>query len=302
MNIYKKTFVVLAGLFTASAALAGYDEFDCRSNNMMELSGVACVSCGIQKYYSDKGQEVVPSEKWLALLAVNTRAFRNTNPGSTDDIVRSDIAKENLQKVIISQVQAYGFCKDYLGKNTARSVRSKYYPDMSSKDWEFFNGFITNSRDRNQTELGKAAKEFGFQSNAGLFGNGNKEAYENMRYMMDDVDYRSATLFEKRSAFKEKVNEALYGKKLVAVSGGDDQGLRRCLEEVQAHLNNPPSDQESVKFCATMSNACDIDTGFCSIGVPRVAKPAAPTPVSDKYQGSKPGKLRAPPLSKPGVN
>src|SRR5690606_23809047 len=101
----------IAFLITASSpfARAGMDDIDCEYNNMSKLMGLACISCGIQKHYADKGKPTIPSEKWLALLAVNARAFRDLNFDGgihSDDVVRDGTSNENMQKVVISQVQA----------------------------------------------------------------------------------------------------------------------------------------------------------------------------------------------------
>ncbi len=124
----------------------------------------------------------------MALLATNVRAYRN---------LKSDeyTTQQNLQRVVISQIQAYGFCTRYLANGETK--------DMTGDDWKYFSQF-TNSSDRSEDDLGAAAKKFGFKGGGGILSSGKKEAYANMKFLMDDVEIKSADLNYKRSNFREK--------------------------------------------------------------------------------------------------
>ncbi len=242
---------VVLCLSTTAFAQNDDDDFDvrCRSSAMLESMELKCVSCGLQKYYyrGDDGEPVVPAEKYLALLAVSARSFRELNPGAAEratsrreaktsqSIVRNEVAKQNMQQVVISQIQAYGFCED-----------------SGHANWSKYRGFVTNDYDRSEKEIAKVAVAFGFKDSW----TSTLPAYKKMRSLMDDSEYGMSSLEDKRRNFRERVaNEDLFSKKDAG------PGLKSCLMEAKGRTE--ANDQRAFNLCVTMAKNCGLDSGFC---------------------------------------
>lgn len=275
MTRLKFALSALLLVLSATAFAEGYDEWNCRERDMLKGMGLQCVSCGVQQYYSDKGQtDVVPSEKWIALLAVGARQFRQLSNGRPAPRTGgySDEETNNMKKVIISQIQAYGFCTKYISSDTLKITGGKDYRDLSGKDWDYVKSLI--KADHEERDMNKAAKFFGFKD-----GFVSDLALPNMRSLMDDEHLRDFTVDSKRKDFKDKLRSALAPEYTVSgerstapqiIGAGDkDNGLRQCLEEVQQRLKAEPLQNSNVAFCSTMAKACQMNDEFCG-GKPKV--------------------------------
>ncbi len=279
MTRLKYALCALLLVFSATAFAGddddGYDRWNCREQSGLIGAGLQCVSCGIQQYYSSKGKpEMVPSEKWIMLLAANGRIHRDLNSSKKRDNIRGTVESESLKRLVISQIQAYGFCSRYIGKNTQQVTGGRNYRDLSGDDWKYLNTFMEGlalDPDDRKTQNKIAKDLFGFKDT--VFGNGSAEAMEKL---MDDLelDKQSASVTTKRTVFKKKLSSALgngydiSGEKSetpnVIAAGDKDQGLRRCLEEVQQRLNTPEFADGNQAFCESMASSCSLAKNFCN--------------------------------------
>lgn len=305
MKKYFSVFVMTAIVSTSAQALAGYDEFDCVTNTNLELTGLQCVACGITKYYKDKGVEGVnPSQKWLALLAVKAR---ERGFSETSEIAKSSYNKEQLQKAVIRQVQRYGFCTNYVGKDTAGSRNS---PDIKGDQWKTLYEFINRGSIPPESAYKKIASNFfGFKS-PGVFSSGN--AKTKMDFLFEGA-YENISLDNKRALFREKIVD---GRDFIE-SGDDDQGLRSCLGDIKQRFfpgrdaSNQMSDRDTYNLCQTMAQACDIERvpmsadDFCvhkGMGL-RPATTTQPNPIGGATGAPRPigGSGTRPPPPPPGA-
>ena len=281
------------------------DGFDCQSNDAIRNAQLECVTCGIQRYYQGKRSgpsAVVPSEKWLAFLAATTRSYKKLNPDGTkqsdESIIRSSTALQSFHWNIITQVQAYGFCTDFLGKTTKKAARSKAYRNLSSEDWQELKPFITGSRDPDTKSLNTLAKDmFGFAD--AMF---SDKAQKNMYEFISDPNYRESSVEGRREVFRSKVDRALApeydvsgertGASQIIQTGSDDQGMRECLEQIRDNLSGKNKSLgsafrtgENYQFCRSMAKSCELQGDLCGPSVkqipvapPRAGKPVAPPP------------------------
>lgn len=301
MKRYLKVFAVASLLFSSVSSFAEYDAFNCVTNPNLDNAGLQCISCGLTKFYADRGIEVNPSHKWLALLAV--RAREKGFGSSTDSVVRSSTSKERMQKTIIQDLQAYGFCNEYLGKSTAKSGRSRNYHDMSADDWKMFFEFITRDKIPSEKSYAQLAERLGFKD-PGFFVKGT--AKNNLDYLFEGA-YEGYSLEDKRKIFKEKLSEALAPEYNVSgervekarefIANGDkDEGLRTCLTDLKKRFfEKEKSDKETFEMCDTIAKACEIERvpmdynkDFCvhkGMGL----KPVAPGPAKGTLAPPKPG-------------
>lgn len=299
MKRYQHVLALATLLLTSATGIAGYDEFDCVTNPNLESANLQCISCGLTKYYADKGVEVNPSHKWLALLAIRARE-RGFGTGS-NNVVKSDVAKERLQKSVIVELQSYGFCNEYLGKTTVKNGRSKNYHDVSAEEWKMFFEFINRDKVPSEKSYANLAEKLGFKD-PGFLVKGS--AKNNLDYLFEG-SYEGYSLDDKRKVFKEKLNEGLtpdYNasgervektKEFIA-SGEKDEGLRNCLKEIkQRYFEKQMSDKDTYQMCETVAQACDLarvpmdpNQDFCihkgmglrPVGKTPVQQPGIPTP------------------------
>ena len=264
----------------------GYDSWSCREQSGLIGAGLQCVSCGVQQYYSDQGlSDIVPSEKWIMLLAVNDRIHRDLNGSRKRDNIRGTVESNNLKRLVISKIQAYGFCTKYISQRTMKLTGGRNYRDLSSEDWQYIKDFMggarlnpNDSRDQN----GIAKELFGFRDT--LVGQGSAAA---MSQFLDDTeeDNEGMSVMSKRSAFKNKLGKALgngydvSGERIdtpnTIAAGDKDQGLRQCLQEVQQRLNSPEFADGNFGFCSAMAKSCSLQDDFCGQqNAPPIPRPA----------------------------
>lgn len=327
MKQFSKAFLGTAIVFATSTAVAGYDEFDCRFSGNLKLTHLQCVSCGAQKYFAKKApnREVVPSEKWMALLG--TSAVQNFALGEnkTDTVVTSPAAKENYQKIVISMLRTYGFCQNY--SNPKGAPKDPQDSDVRGDDWTMYiYPATTRSSGQDKKFAEKLGKYFGFDDSFWGWDAGEKMNFliagspEPIRNSKDEKFNSKYPLYtdqkyqEKRARFKDRLAQAFPNeydisgerktdvKKMIA-SKDKANGLDTCLEEVNrmqkgvgdpllnSFLNSPAENQE---FCKSMANACDIKLDFCtgSKGSEHQTQPkpfSNPTPPGLKKQPSSGG-------------
>ncbi|WII71315.1 hypothetical protein QJS83_12665 [Bdellovibrio sp. 22V] len=285
MKQYLSVLTLAAALLSVVPSFAEYDPFDCTTNSNLEASGLQCVSCGITKYYADRGEVVDPSHKWLVLLSLMVR-----KEGSSND-------KQKMQMAVIKAIQSYGFCNQYLGEETLKNGRSKASHDMSAKDWEYFFKFLTTEALPAEKSYNDAAKKLGFK-NAWM---SNTAARKNMDYLFEGM-FDGIFLDAKRDKFASKLNEL----DDFSNDGKDDQGLRSCLREIrEKFFTKRMTDRETYKMCEVVADACDIPRvpmakgqDFCvhngmglrpaSVKQPNPISPIAPPP-SPGSSGSRKG-------------
>lgn len=270
-------------LFTATG-FAGYDEWSCNETSMMKLNGLQCISCGIQKYYRDSGKgEVMPSEQWLATLATGATTIHQLNVGekgsTAQSTVRNDIAKKNMQTIVISQIQAYNFCTK-----------------KSKPNWTYFNQFITHNRSnmyKSEKERiaveNDLAKALGFKP-GWLTKENAREAF---RGLLNDIAYTNektdpetglkiprSSMTDRRRAFNEYANELLSRKDV-------DDDLRDCLNEMKSRAKaEKPTDLQSYQLCKTMTESCDLtDENFCASGLDLQVRPGGGSGSSSQGSG-----------------
>lgn len=222
-------------------------------SNFLPLMGLSCVSCGVQIYNTERGRNLPnPSEKWLATLASAARSFRELNAGEpgakSNSTVINGIAKVNMQKVVISQIQAYGYCTR-----------------QSRVQWPVISKFITNKYDQNKENKTELAKILGFKK--GFWS--SSPAYDNFKSLLDDSAYTTSTLAAKRANFNAAADNLLTAKDV-------DDDLRDCLNEMKSNRVNldKSSDLQSYQLCHSMAKACDItEADFCATnGMPLSVK------------------------------
>ncbi|WP_374078333.1 hypothetical protein [Bdellovibrio bacteriovorus] len=306
MKRYQQVLAIAAIAFTSATSFAGYDEFNCVTNDSLELSNLQCISCGISKYYADKGVEVTPSHKWLAILALKVRENKLDKDGK--GTTTSTDAEVNYKQQVIKKIQAYGFCTEYVGKDTPS--RSKNMHDMSSTEWRTFFEFLNRDDLPSEKSYDKLSESLGFRSTA-LFGSGG--AKKNMDYLFEGFD-EDLSLNDKRALFKDKLKQGVAsdynvsGEKIENsrkfISSGDkDQGLRNCLSDIKRRFfEQQMSDKETFKMCEVMANACDLartpmsKNDFCvhrgmglrpATGTGTQPRPLPPPPLPSKGTGVK---------------
>ena len=303
-----KKIILASVIFFTSASFAGYDSWNCRERDMLKGLGLQCISCGVQKYYSskDENKEVVPSEKWIALLAVNARAFRalKSDAISKSSHGYSTTELDSMRRAVIAQIQAYGFCTHYMSKEafdtiTKGSVKPKPFQDLTGVEWDYFKNFVT--KDLSKSEINAAAKKFGFKQSTVLgIETGGDVAMENMQSLFDDHEFDNGTITAKRNEFKRKLKNALstgydvsgekVEKKEIFGFNEEDQGLKQCMEEVQRRMSEPQFAGENAEMCKSMVKACDLNTSFCDPIVTYIkTPPTGPLP-------------SLPPMSNPDLN
>ncbi|MFS4460949.1 hypothetical protein [Bdellovibrio sp. HCB2-146] len=278
------TVLATAMVLSSVHVFAGFDERYCEESTTMKLMPMRCVSCGIQDYYRSKGKEVVPSERLLATMAAAARSFRELNAGDTsrsgDSTVRHDIAAKNLQRVLISQIQAYGFCTQ-----------------KSSIDWGYVKSFITNDRDRSQSDIAELAKYLGFA------GFKEQTKIDNFKAVFEDSRHIGKSLAERRQVFLAATDDIpkRYASKKSAskLLKGNDEGWATsdCIDEMRETMNR--SDLESGELCKAMVNSCDLNMEVCGAIDTRYQPPSGQTrqqaPSQPQPTGSGVRRLPAPP-------
>lgn len=260
MKQFSKALLATALVVSTSPALAGYDEFDCRSNGSLKNAGLECITCGLQKHYRDQGMEIDVSEKWLTLMGILAQRQYAQNT------VRSPEEREAFQKAVIRNIQIYGFCSEYLGKETKGHGRSRNYKDMSAEDWRYFNNLLNRDFKISDDQLDDAAEKLGFKS--GFFS--NADTRKNLEHLFEG-NYEKLSLDQKRELFNQKLKQALApdynvsGEKVrkdhkeFIASGDKDQGLRRCLADIEKRFfKKTLSDKATHGLCVTMADACDL--------------------------------------------
>lgn len=227
-------------LFTATG-FAGYDNCTTtEQSSMLPLMGLACVSCGVQMYYSTqgKGDSVNPSERWLATLAVGARNIRKLNPGEiglhSESIVKKGTAMMSMHQVVISQIQAYGFCSN------------KY-----NVGWKDIRKFITNNAEASSDGKKFVSKALGFDGVDDF-----RELLNDAPKLDKDGNPIKESLDERRRKFRETASDLIAKDDL-------DADLKSCLLEMRAKKVEQMSDQQSYKLCTTMADACDLEHDFC---------------------------------------
>lgn len=330
MKKYQQVLAIAAIAFTSATSFAGYDEFNCRSSGLgLQNMQLECVSCGAQKYFADKanGREVVPSEKWLALLGTMAVQHMKLDGSGKNNIAANSDARENYQRVVISMIRDYGFCQKYISKDWAKRANEKS-SDIGPDDWKnsVYPG-LTRDTDLDYSAMKKLGKYYGFDSS--LFG---WNSAENMNYLLlnspdpfksnnpDSSDQNFAKKYptynqgqskdERRPSFVRRLKQALQSEYNVSgekKSGGDrivqsgdkDNGLTECLREIERMhdgkgdplLNSFLQSQgENNKFCKEMTNACEISGDICG-----AASAKQPDPFTS---GGGPRPLPPPPLPK----
>lgn len=242
MRRFSKAVAAAILLFTANG-FAGYD--DCstdKQSDMLSNMYLTCVACGVQTYYKSqgKGDSVNPSEKWLAALAASARTFRELNPGEkgadSNNIVTKGTARQNMQRSVIAQIQAYGFCTQ----------------NAPFRQWGDIPKFITNKYNVEKNDVTHLAKALGFKT--GIFS--SAKARENFEFLLNDTAMNQQTLDFKRQAFRENANELISRKDV-------DDDLKSCLNEIKNSKVEQMNDIQSYNICTTMANSCDLEHDFC---------------------------------------
>lgn len=312
MKQFSKVLIATSIIFTAARGYAGFDEFDCRSSsNFSTNTHLQCVSCGAQKYFANKapGREVVPSEKWMALLGITAvQHYKLSNKGS-NKIASDFTARENYQKTVISMMRNYGFCQKYVSKQRAGSRADSRESDIAPTDWQsHIYPALTGNTDLNGKNEKALGKYFGFRTPS-WHEFGAWDAGKNMNYLMtnnpdpSDSSFRSEyplyvdqPAAERRSSFKRRLANAfpseydVSGEKKNSIkrlieTGDKSNGLEECLREIQrvqngqgdpllnSFMSNPA---ENTAFCKSMASACEIEMDFCTGG--HKASTTTPTP------------------------
>lgn len=323
------TFVLGSALFASSYSLAAYDEWNCRSSGLgLKNMQLECVSCGAQNYFAKKagGREVVPSEKWLALLGTLSVQNMNLDGSGKNNIAANSDARANYHKVVISMLKDYGFCQKYISKDWDKRA-TEQNSDIAPGDWSayVFKG-LTRNTDLGSSELKSLGKYYGFDGS--IFG---WNAAENMNYLVlnspdpfrsnnprDASDERFAAKYptynqglsknERRPAFVRRLKEALGSgydvngeqkKSGIINSGNKDNGLTECLREIE-RIHDGKGDPllnsfmrsagDNTNFCREMANSCEISADFCGGDLSSVRTSPLPAPPAPKgHPSSSPG-------------
>lgn len=313
MKRLQHVLTIAAIAFTAATSFAGYDEFECRSSGLaLKNMQLECVSCGAQKYFAGKAgdREVVPSEKWLALLGTMAVQHAKLDPSGKNKISANSEARENYQKMVISMIKDYGFCQKYINKDWAKKSNDKS-SDIAPDEWrEIYEG-LTHNANMDYKALKKVGTLYGFSGS--MFG---WNSAENMNYLImnspDPTKSNNESDFgakyptynvgqnpaERRPAFVKRLKQALQseydvsgerkvGGDRIVESGDKDHGLTECLKELEkVHegkgdplLNSfMQSSAEGGKFCREMANSCEIETDFCGSEGAKTPRPKTTTP------------------------
>lgn len=244
------SFNVFAAEGGAGKEQTGFDERYCTESALMKRMPMRCVACGIQNYNSKKGETKRPSERQLAIMAAAARSFRELNPGNTtrgnDNPARHDVAAQNLQRILITQIQAYGYCED-----------------NGTSDLAYLRNFITNDRDLSDSEIAEAA------TNIGIAGFRESTKIENFKTLFNDSARRTLSLEDRRKAFSAILDDVpkRYSSKKSAskyLKNTDDGWMTSdCLDEMRETMNRPAI--ESRDLCMAMVNSCQLESELCGV-------------------------------------
>lgn len=252
---YSKILMLLAMTLFSVISQAEFDDSNCERNASLEITEIQCVSCGIQKFYADKGQEVLPSDRFLTMLAAGARSFRNINSEGARTL--STTRADNLRKVLISQVQAYGFCQRASGVSRGG--------DIPARDTAAVNQLINNRQDPSPDAIGEIAKKFGFEGSGMLGIGGRAQARDNMKFVLDDLEIETQSIADRRRNFRERSADAIAGSRIQ--SGPEGEFLRSCLTDMRNRQTQ--SDADTRQLCRVMSQACGVQLpANCNGGLP----------------------------------
>lgn len=301
---FYQVLVVASFVLSSAIGVASNGDFYCRSSDNFNLTGLGCVSCGAQKYFSDKGQKVVPSQKWIALLG--TMAKQHAKIESDTD----------LQVLVISMMKDYGFCQKFISKKRAKKIAEQTastskdpsdFSDVGSEDWKKFIYLpITVNPNLSKDDLDEIGEYYGFDNSGILFKKTSNS--ENMNYLIMNSpdpkrsnfpkqaeDYEFATKYptynvgqsadQRRPSFLMRLKKALSGKDNIIVKDDENSGIANCLREIERMHEGPntvlsiftKSPAETGLFCKEMANACEIPANFCG-STTQSSKPKSPPP------------------------
>jgi hypothetical protein len=277
-------------LLASATSFAGYDKWECNTNNQsFKTFKMECISCGIQQYYQTTQQrDVLPSEKWLSLLAMVTKSTTDIK-GSV--VVDGSEAQQTYQAAIIQRIQAYGLCTKYLGKKHDKITSS--HVDMTATEWNQIYKFTIGKDDQGVNAIGKISESMygfkspGFDSLAKLFPiskDGDKtpiREFEDMSVSERTEVFRKAldSGLSDSSPLPQHVDGYPGASRGYASSSSfidsDDKGLRDCLTEIKTNQN---AVADSAELCNTMKTACDIPDKVMTCGKGSGAAAKAPAP------------------------
>lgn len=262
-----------AVLLLASSSFAS-DDPDCRPSQRLRNMDVECVSCGIQ---SATGGQLVPSDRWIALIAYSTSRLYPNSTDFTDarqNLSQSDQQRFTLYRHMAEKIQAYGVCLDHDLDAAGVPVQRKAYPHLEAADMRGdWVGDVTGSRRGSGDEARTTLRR--------VFGMADERA---MRDFFHIEGWATMSLEERRRTSAARVDRAAQGNS--PVNRGDRRGedLQRCMRHSQLLIRNHGHfrmDGEhrstSIALCQGIARACGMpDSLFCSGGQPQPARGQTP--------------------------
>lgn len=230
----------------------------CETSATMEAMEVSCVSCAIQKTTG-----LVPSEKWLTLVALTSQQYYSEQDFGSSRAQRKDLAdqfKNNFYRHISEKIQAYGFCLNNKITPEGRPTDVVGYGGIKDMPPELRQDLASLVRGRtivdNSSQLKEYAKEFGFGG------------AEEMRDLFKVEGWQHETSRKREAIFNRRtVGMAMRGDKKGEALDGCIQQIKR-LKDRFSYMQT--GSQNNIRLCRSIANECGLQgTTFCTQPEPR---------------------------------
>lgn len=302
----QKMILITLILFISNTLLAKeYPTDDINSPSYVDLSEMRCISDGVKKFTNLR-----PSDRYLSLLFAV--AYQNANLGTMNEknIKYNDGLKQSIQRRVIENIQAYGFCVDKKIDSEGHFTSDVGYANVlgfKKDNIDEIRGIFVNSNQTSFNNLKKPTqKYFGFSSFDKI----------NNVFFNPDWSKENNTSKERQKYFRDRLSIALnsssnttslpsFGEESFSGTSSDPyfekneagDGAKECLSQLDRYTKsssnsifnlNEDIPEENVEFCKLISKECGLaSNSFCK-GEPAKAKLAPvkkdPTPVAQKVE------------------
>lgn len=268
-----KTIVALFSMMLVSTSVFASDDVDCKPSRRLRNMEMECVSCGIQKA---TGGQLVPSDRWIALLALSTARMYPSSVDFTDrkqSPGQSDLHKQIMYRHMAEKIQTYGVCLDRdLNPSTGAPLSGPAYTNLEAADmggdWI---GEVTGSYQASGSEVKATLRR--------VFGVKDESAMRDFFYV---DNWAHLSLDQRRAIAQARIDRAARGHS--PVNGGDVMGdqLQKCMKHSSLLNRNHGHfriDQKgfrdnNIAVCRGIAESCGLpDALFCAGGTP--PRPAA---------------------------
>lgn len=244
------------------------DDTDCKPSRRLRSMEMECVTCGIQKA---TGGQLVPSDRWIALLAFSTARIYPHNvdfTGAKQTSSESDQRRNIMYRHIAEKVQTYGVCLDRdLDPATGAPLAGAAYPHLQAADMAGdWIGEVSGSYKASGSEIKSTLRR--------VFGVHSEDAMREFFYI---EGWANMSLEQRRAIAQGRIERAARGHS--PVNDGDSMGqqLQKCMKHANllnrnhGHLriDQPELRRNNVALCRGIAESCGLpDSLFCAGGLP----------------------------------